>query len=141
MANIQTIQVLVDGPVNVVLKVDGVVDTSDVSSMTLVDPALLSVVDAFGTLATQLRIDNIVFDIEDQLDVELFWDATAPVRIWDLVGRGKIEPHKRYGGLQNNAGAGKTGKILMATQGWTAAMILSYSFTIELVKQWTPAQG
>lgn len=213
--NVMTIQVLVDGPKNVVIKVDGVVDTSDIAvtgqigasgftttlgsrniafvagallptlgqyltfsdgtttfsagtyitaitdathvvvnqaakatnvaaaititgttgNVVLLDPALLSVVDAFGTLATKVRIDNIVFDIEDLLAVDLFWNATVPVSIWHMVGRAKIEPHKRYGGIQNNAGTGVDGKILLSTQGWSSSAVLSFTFVMECTKQ------
>ena len=136
MANVVTIQTLMDGPKNVVLKVDGLLDTSDVSLATLVDPATLSAIDDEGHLATKLRIDKIVFNVEDLLTVNLFWDATADVSIWHLVGRGKLEFDKKYGGLQNNAGAGVTGKILYSTQGWSASAVLSFSFVLECTKQW-----
>ena len=135
MANVTTIQTLVDGQKNVVIKVDGLLDTSDVALATLLDPATLSAVLENGQKATKLRIDKIVYDVEDTLAVNLFWDATADVSIWHLVGRGKLEFDKKYGGLQNNAGAGITGKILYSTQGWLAAGLLSYSFTLECTKQ------
>jgi hypothetical protein len=215
MANVITVQTLVDGPKNVVLKIDGVVDTSDMAvtgtigasgftttigsktvvfvagalvptqgqyltfsdttttfnagtyvtsvisatsitvsnaakatnvaaaititgtagNIVLIDPALLSVVDSNGTLATKLRVDRIVYDIEDLLSCNLAWEATANVSLWHLVGRGKIEPDKRFGGLQNNAGAGITGRILMTTQGWSASAVLSFSLIVDCTKQ------
>jgi hypothetical protein len=136
MANVTSIQTLVDGQKNVVIKVDGYLDTSDVALATLLDPATLSAIDNEGHLATKLRIDKIVYDVEDTLAVNLFWDATADVSIWHLAGRGKLEFDRKYGGLQNNAGAGVTGKILYSTQGWAASGLLSYSFTLECTKQW-----
>ena len=134
MANVTSIQTIVDGPRHVTLKVDGVLDSSDLGSTVVIDPAALSAMDINNVKASQLRIDRIIFDVEDLLDVQLFWDATTPVRIWNLVGRGKIDA-RSYGGLQNNAGAGKTGKITMTTQGWTASATLSFTLTLELVKQ------
>ena len=138
MANTITTQILVDGPKNVVVKIDGFVDTSDLASTVLLDPATLSVVDSNGTKATKLRIDKIVYDIEDQLSCNLSWDATTPVLIWHLLGRNKLEFDKKYGGLQNNGGAGVTGKITMVTQGWSASAILSFSILMECTKQWVP---
>lgn len=132
MANVTSIQTLVDGPRNVVIKYDGILDTSDVSLTTLLDPALLSAMDANGTLATKLRIDKIFFDVEDGLAVYLYWDATTDVRIVELAGRGRMDATK-YGGLTNNAGAGNTGKILVATQGWSGT--LSFTLILECVKQ------
>ena len=56
------------------------------------DPALMSPIDpATGMLATRLVLKKTIFNIEDLLSVNLFWDATAPIRIEELVGRGKGE--------------------------------------------------
>ena len=137
MANLTSIQILEDGPKHVVVKLEGVLDTSDVSSTTLVDPATLSVIDPMGgniTLASQLRIDKIMYSIEDGLSVNLFWDATSPVRIEELVGRGKMDYFK-YQPLYNNSGAGKTGKITYTTEGFVPGSKLSFSVYLAMVKQ------
>lgn len=134
MANSTALQTIVDGPRNVVIKYEGVLDTSNLSSSTVVDPALLSDMDINGVKASQLRINKIVYDVEDGLALNLYWDATTPVPIWNLVGRGKIDAW-RFGGIPNNAGAGKTGKITADTQGWTSTTTLSFTIILELVKQ------
>jgi hypothetical protein len=135
MANETTIQIIGDGPRNTILKVQGVLDTSDLASMTLVDPALLCGIDNTGALkALKLRIKRIVLNIEDGLSVYLWWDATTPVRIESYQGRGHME-FNNFGGLTNNAGAGVTGKILISTQGWATGAILSFSMVVELIKQ------
>ena len=222
MANFMTVQKLADGQKNVILKVDGVVDTSDIAAtgqigasgftttigspniafvagalvptlgqyltfsdgtttfsantyiiaitdathivvsqnakatnaaaaititgtvgaVVLLDPALLSdVIDISHTKATILRIDKVVYDVEDLLSVNLFYEATANVAIWHLVGRGKLEFDRKYGGLQSNAGAGATGRIVLTTQGWSASAVLSFSFVIECTKQFVSNVG
>jgi len=133
MANSTTIQTLVDGPRNTILKLDGLLDTSDQGSTIIVDPATLSDYNINGVKATKLRINKINFDVEDGLDVELFWDASSPVRIGNFVGRGKVDAW-RYGGIVNNA-TSPTGKITLQTQGWSTGAILSYTIVLELVKQ------
>ena len=133
MANTTSIQILNDGPRNVVVKFDGLLDTSELGTTTIVDPALLSDMNINGVKASKLRINKIVYDVEDGLDLELFWDAATPVRIWNLVGRGKVDMH-RIGGINNNA-TSPTGKITASTQGWSAGTILSFSIVLELVKQ------
>ena len=133
MANSTTIQTLVDGPRNKILKLDGLLDTSDQGSTIIVDPATLSDYNINGVKATKLRINKINFDVEDGLDVELFWDASSPVRIGNFVGRGKVDAW-RYGGIVNNA-TSPTGKITLQTQGWSTGAILSYTIVLELVKQ------
>lgn len=85
------------------------------TAVTIVDPAVLTAMNpgmsGAGT-ATLLRIDHIDYSISDNLTVQLYWDATTPIAICELYGRGKLEA-KQFGGYQNNAGAGVTGKILM----------------------------
>jgi hypothetical protein len=148
MANQITTQILVDSERNVVLKLDGFLDTSDVSSLTtLLDPATLASVNATGLnsqKATSLAISKVIFDVEDALAVDLYWDATTPVPIWHFTGRGKIDARhfgnlqlKGSGGTANTAPAGATGKILYDTQGWSTGAKLSFTLMIECIKQWT----
>lgn len=130
-----SIQILQDGPRNVIVKFEGVLDTSDLASTVVIDPAALSPMDAPNNrLASKLAIKKITYNVEDTLSVNLFWDATTPVRIEEIVGRGKMDFYKSQP-LQNNGGAGVTGKITATTQGWTTAAILSFSLIIEMIKQ------
>lgn len=135
MANQVTTQIIVDGPRNTVIKVSGILDTSDLASMTIADPATLVGIDNTGFLkAATFRIQGLNFDIQDILVVNLFWDATVPVLISSMTGRGSAPPSwDKYGGLTNNAAlAGKTGRITMTTRGWVGT--LSFNLLIELIK-------
>lgn len=146
MANVTSLQILEDGPRYTVVKFEGILDSADLSSTTVLDPAAQSPMDtAFGTLASKYRIDHIIHNIEDGLAVNLYWDASTPIRIEELTGRGK-QNHSFYGGLKNNAGtyastgiftpaAGFTGKITAITQGWSAGAVLSFSLILTCVKQ------
>lgn len=122
MANVTNIQTLVDGPRNVVVKVTGILDTSDVTLATLIDPALLSAVDIAGSVPTRLIIDKISYNIESGLAVNLYWDATTDILITSLASSGDDICSYEYGGLYNNAGTGVTGKILYSTQGWAGTV-------------------
>jgi hypothetical protein len=135
MANVVNFQTLEDGNENVIIRAVGILDTSDVAQTTFVDPATLNDIGPFaGRKATQLRVKKIMFDVEDSLDVRFYWDATTPLYFEDCVGRG-VRDYRDLGGLQNNAGAGKTGKILYQTQGWATAAILEFTVTLYLGKQ------
>jgi hypothetical protein len=135
MANSVNIQTILDGPRNVVVKVEGLLDTSDLGSTTLVDPALLTGMDNTLTVkAAKLRIMRMHYNVEDALEVRLVWDATTAVRVEALTGRGKMD-FCDFGGLVNNAGAGVTGKLLLSTEGWSAGKLLSFTLVVELVKQ------
>ena len=108
-------QILQDGPRNTTAKVTGDVATLP-TAVTILDPALLTDMNPgmSGThLATLLRVDEIQYSITDGVIVQLLWDATTFVPIVELYGRGTIKA-KDFGGLQNNAGAGVTGKILLS---------------------------
>ena len=135
MANSITTTVLQDGPKNTRVRFEGVLDTSDFTSMTVVDPAVLTDLGPFaGVKAKALRIDKIDYDIEDTLSINLFWDATTPVRITEFTGRGTID-NTKYNDWNNPQAAGWTGKITATSQGWAASGILSFSLTLTLVKQ------
>jgi len=135
MANTLTTQIILDGPRNTVVKVVGVLDTSDLTSTVIVDPATLTGMDNTGTLkAKKLKIVNVTHNVEDGLSVAMFWDATTPDRILDLVGRNELE-FKRFAGLIDPTTVGSTGKITISTQGWAAAAVLSFSIVLELTKQ------
>lgn len=134
MANSVTTQILLDGPRNTVVKFEGVLDTSDLASTVVADPALLAGIDNTGTLkARNFRIEDIQFVVEDLLSVNLFWDATVPVRIEEFTGRGHAKYH-HFGGLVSNAGAGNTGKITATTEGAAPGAILSFSLILKLIK-------
>jgi hypothetical protein len=134
MANEFNIQVIQDGTRSLILKATGVLDTSDLAQQVLIDPALSQGIDNTGNLkASAFRIQRIVYVVEDSLAVNLWWDATTPVRIDDLVKAGNME-YREFGGLPNNAGVGKTGKILIGTQGWATGTILSFSVVMHLIK-------
>jgi hypothetical protein len=111
-------QILVDGPRNTVSKTTGDFTSGGglPANSTVLDPALLTSMNPgmSGSFpATLLRVDHIDYSIADGIVVQLLWDATTPVPICELYGRGKLEA-AMWGGYQNNAGAGVTGKILIA---------------------------
>lgn len=138
MANVTSIQILEDGDRNVVVKLIGKLDTSNVSLATLLDPATLESVNASSMnpqKATSLAIETVTFDIQDGLVVALYWDADTDVPIWYFSGRDKMNL-EFTNFLQNNAGAGKTGKILYDTSGYSSGT-LTFSLVVQCIKQWS----
>ena len=138
MANVTSVQTLVDSERNLVIKLVGILDTSNVSLTTLIDPALVAAVNASGLNSqqpTKVAIKKINYDVEDGLAVNLYWDATTDVPIWRFTGRGCVNA-EQFGFLQNNAGAGVNGKVLYDTDGYSSGT-LSFSMTIECIKQWS----
>lgn len=132
MANSVTTQVLADGHRNYIVKVVGILDTSDVAATLLVDMSALNTMATQGSVApTVLEVKEIEYSVDNTLEVRLWWDATADVPIAILTGQGELcfEPPAR-----NNAGAGITGDIMYSTQGWAAAANVSFTFTLHCIK-------
>ncbi len=133
MANTTAIQILQDGPRNVIVKVTGTVDTADQAVTTLIDPSALSFIDNYNNrLATQLAIREVEFSVSDTISVVLWWDATTDVQALTLTQSDQLcfdQP------LQNNAGAGKTGIINYSTYGWKTGVLAAYTVVLDLVKQ------
>lgn len=127
MANVLSTQILVDGARNAVVKITGQIDASDIAKTTIVDPA------DFTPLPTNFRIDRIVYSVEQGIAVLLWWDASTDVLIVSLT-QSETQKYAKIGGLQNNAGAGVTGKIQLSTVGWAASAVYSFSLTLDLVK-------
>ena len=131
MANVVTTQIIEDGERNAIVKVTGTLDTADLAGQVIVDCSQLT---QGGTAPrpNQVRVDHIDYSISDPLELQLFWDATVPQPLLPLAGRGRMS-FWNFGGLQNNAGAGKTGNITLTTTGGTGTQI--FSLVLELVKQ------
>ena len=122
-----TSQVLVDGPRNYVIKIAGT--TSDAS-------ALLVDVSTLNPPCEKVRLDQISYDIGVGCIVSLLWDATADVTAITLSeGPGQTMCFKNIGGIQNDAGAGVTGDVLLTS---TVAASQSYTLVLWFVKK-TPA--
>jgi len=132
MANSFTTQIVQEGPRNAIVKVTGILDTSNLALTAAVSVSTLT---QGGTqpAPAQVRIDHLDYSIADQLEIQLFWDATTDVALMPLAGRGRMSFHN-FGGLQNNAGAGKTGDILIQTTGWASGTQV-FSLIFEMVKQ------
>lgn len=145
MANVTSIQILEDGPRNVVVKATGTLDSSNVSVATLIDPAVLAVIDPSfpgSPLPNQLQIEYLNWNITEFLTgslvtptIQLLWDADTDVVIENLTGNGCRDFKKIGQPLKNNAGTGKTGKINYQVLGWLTGLTLAYTLEIRCLKQ------
>lgn len=133
MANIVSTKLVQDGPRNAVVLVTGTLDTADLvaGATILINPATLSQIGGVEGLANRVALDHIDYIIEDLLVCSLYWDATVPTLAANLVGRGTIN---FTGQLSNPETAGTTGIVRLATQGWGAGAILSFTLQVCFVK-------
>lgn len=135
MATTLALQTVIDGPRNCVIKITGSTLSADIAYTVIANPANFQGIDFSGTIkAGDWTVKKITYNVQDLLSVQLLWDATTPLLIQSLEGRGNVKS-EAYGGLPNNAGAGKTGSIGLQTQGGTAqATTLNFTIELELEK-------
>lgn len=125
MADTVTTQKILDGAKNAVIKLTNLSDGTGESAVVKVDVSTLS-----GS-PESVSINRITYDVSG-MAVTLLWDATTDVRILTLGSNCGVLDFNSFGGLPNNAGAGKTGDILLTTTGHTSGD--SYSIILELTK-------
>ena len=135
MANSLTLQTILDGPRNVVVKVTGVLDTSDLALTTIADPATYSVIQG-QSLAKTLRLYHIDYSIQDGIELQLQWQGTPNSVMMPLAGRGRMS-FVDFGGLTDNA-ATPTGRIQLLSTGFPSSAplpILVFTLVLEMVKE------
>lgn len=117
-----TVQIINDGPRNLVIKVDGTgaeTNTKIVDVTTLTPPC------------TTLSLASIVYSLAPAAAMQLLWEATADVVAWNLFGSGGVvAPFMLTSGIPNNAGAGVTGNVLLSG----GAASTNYSIYLEFLK-------
>lgn len=117
-----TVQIINDGPRNLVIKVDG---TGAETNTKIVDVTTLN------PPCTTLSLASIVYSLAPAAAMQLLWEATADVVAWNLFGSGGVvAPFMLTSGIPNNAGAGITGNVLLTG----GAASTNYSIYLEFLK-------
>jgi len=126
MVDAVTSQIIFDGDQHTVIKFTDISDGTGESAVLKVDVSTLR------GAPTEVTIDRIEYDISG-MQIQILWDATADVVAW-ILSTGQYElDFSEYGGIPNNAGAGKTGDILFTTIGASAND--TYAVTLTLRKK------
>ncbi len=138
MANTYNVQTMIDGPKNFIVKVDVTLDGNSgdfTIPQTIVNCAVMSPMEPNKNVrVTRVRVDEIDWDVQNGLAVNLAWDGAGPMPLWRMVGR-SIEKSWREGGLQNNADQ-PNGNITMTTTTTAApGAPLVATFKLKCVKQ------
>ena len=116
-----TTQVIEEGYRNYIIKVDG---TAAESASLLVDVSTLN------PPCTSIRLKKISYNIADAALMTLLWDATVPTTLLTLNGGNDADMcFTDTAGIPNNAGAGKTGDVLLTTASTTP-----YTLYLEFIK-------
>lgn len=119
MALVQTIE---DGARNLIIKVDG---AGAEASTQIVDASSLN------PPCESLSLLKVQYSLDPASSMQIQWDATAATVAWNLFGSsGNCLDFCDVGGIPNNAGAGKTGDVLLSTDSTTA-----YSLYLHFIKR------
>ncbi len=131
MADSVATQTLLDDPRNLVMKFTNISDGTGESAVTKVTMSTLSA--QAGTL-TSLKIKRIRASTFG-MGVDILWDASSNVLAWHVPTDMDVsQDFNGFGGIINNAGAGKTGNIKFTTFGHSAGD--RYSIILEMVKKY-----
>lgn len=130
-----TSQTLFDGERVAIMKFDFITtDSSGESNAVKVDPSLLIPSQSGGGSCNAVSLLKIS-GLTHGLYLTLLWDATTPVRIETIPENTQYtQDYSQFGGLTNNAGTGKTGKVLFSTGGTAAGD--TYSVILEMQKHY-----
>jgi hypothetical protein len=130
MADAVTSQIIFDGTRTAVMKFTNISDGTGESAVLKVDVSALTSFQ--GQTCTGVNIVNLDA-ITVGMGVDLLWDASTDV-ICYTVGADQFVSFdfNRFGGLSNNAGAGKTGDLLFTTVGASSGD--RYTIVLEMVK-------
>lgn len=128
-----TSQTLFDGERVAIMKFDFITsDSSGETNAVKVDPALLLPSGSGGGACTAVSILKIS-GLTHGMSVRMLWDADAPVAIETIPADTQyVQDYSAFGGLTNNAGAGKNGKILFTT--YETANGDTYTVILEMQK-------
>ena len=133
MADAVATQILFDGERMAIMKFTNISDGTGETKVTKVDVSTLTP-SSFDKACDGVTITKI-HAMTHGMEVDMYWDATTDVLI------GVIPQNQMYsmdltqfGGLWNNAGAGKTGDVLFSTRDVSTGD--TYTIILEMVKSY-----
>lgn len=132
MADAVTSQTLVDGTQRAVFKFTNISDGTGESGAVKIDVSALNSYQ--GEPCTGVSIQKIDV-ITSGMGLNMLWDATTDVVALTFGEADFVSlDFSRFGGITNNAGAGKTGDLLFTTVGATNGD--RYTVVIEVLKSY-----
>lgn len=113
MADAVTTQTIFEGDKTLVMKFTNISDGTGESGVIKVDVATLTAYQGQPCVAVQI---DKVYAMTHGMEVKLYWEATSPQLIM-TIPQNVMNTHNydEFGGIDNNAGAGKTGNITFTT--------------------------
>lgn len=133
MADAVATQILFDGERKAIMKFTNLSDGTGEVKALKVDASALNP-DAFGQACDGVTITKI-YAMTHGMEVAIYWDATTDVLVTVVPqNTNYVADYESFGGLWNNAGAGKNGDVLFSTLDQSAGD--AYTIILEMVKSY-----
>jgi hypothetical protein len=133
MADAVTSQTLLDGERLAIMKFTNISDGTGESAVTKVNVANLSP-NGFGKACTGVTVNKIT-SVCHGMEVRMYWDATTDAPFFlGAVNTNYTNDFSSFGGITNNAGAGKNGNIVFSTADASAGD--TYTVVLEMIKSY-----
>jgi hypothetical protein len=133
MADAVATQVLFDGERKAIMKFTNLSDGTGEAKVAKVIPGDLNP-SSFSKACDGVTITK-VYATTHGMEVLMYWDATTDVFILGIPQETNyVSDYECFGGLWNNAGAGKTGNVLFSTADASAGD--TYTIILEMVKSY-----
>jgi hypothetical protein len=133
MADAVATQILFDGERTAIMKFTNISDGTGETKVTKVDVSTLTP-SSFSKACDGVTITKI-HALTHGLEVDMYWDATADVLIATIPQNTMYSMDlTQFGGLWNNAGAGKNGDVQFSTR--DASTGDTYTIILEMVKSY-----
>lgn len=134
MANLIDKQIVEEGYRNAVIKVTGVLDTSDINLVSFIKPSDFVTNDAMAGVLSGFRFDAVMYSMGQQLDMALYWNGGTPQEITPLARSGKIDATGDGGFLPDTQRSGYDGSINIKSTGYVPGTVQNFTLLIRLVK-------
>jgi hypothetical protein len=131
MADAVTSQTLIDGERVAIMKFTNISDGTGETAVTKVNVANLAK-SGSGQACTGVIVSKIT-SVCHGMEVRMYWDATTDVPFFlATINTNYMNDFSGFGGITNNAGAGKNGNIVFTTSDASAGD--TYTVVLEMVK-------
>jgi hypothetical protein len=131
MADAVTSQTILDGERLFIAKFTNFSDGTGETGVVKIDVSTLNP-NSFGLACNGVKL-NKIYGTTHGFEVQILWDATTDVFAWQIPQNSNyLMDFSSFGGIPNNAGAGKTGDVLFTTRDASAGDM--YTIVLECLK-------
>jgi hypothetical protein len=136
MADAVTSQTILDGERLFIAKFTNISDGTGEAAVLKIDVSTLNP-NSFGLACNGVKL-NKIYGTTHGMEVRILWDATTDQFAWQIPQNSNyLMDLSSFGGIPNNAGAGKTGDVLFTTADASAGDM--YSIVLECLKTYASA--